>query len=289
MPAYQAERASAPSDVPPVIQVATATDGGYLPYLAVLCATLGRSRAAGVEVVLSVLYRDVDPADRERVGSVAAGIDVRWYEVGDALAGSRGAHLAAFAGRPQYFRCLLADLLPADVTRVIYLDADTLVRSDLTALWRTDLAGAPVGAVVDSLGTVRGAIDRWRELGLDGDSPYFNSGVLLIDLAAWRARDAGWAAVRRSAADRDHLLAAGRWPQHDQYGLNVVFHRRWRHLAPTWNWFTYQPYRPAAVLHVLSSSGRPGARYCHPRYTRAFLDAVDRTPWRGWRPGTAPR
>ena len=39
---------------------------------------------------------------------------------------------------------MLPQLLP-DVERLIYLDADTLVTSDLTALWESDLAGNFLG------------------------------------------------------------------------------------------------------------------------------------------------
>lgn len=133
----------------------------------------------------------------------------------------------------------------------------------------------------DSLSTTPGAM-HFATATDPGYLPFV--AVLVIDLHAWRASDAGWAAMRHCAADGPDLLADGRWPQHDQYGLNIVFHGRWRALAPTWNYFTYLPHRPARVLHFLGSSGRPGSPYCHPRYTLAFLTALDRTPWRGWRP-----
>lgn len=284
-------RSSAPAEVsdPGVMQFATSTDPSYLPFVAVLASTLACHRAPGRTITLSVLHSGVSAADQERVAGTARGIDLHWHEITTRLSAAGGDDLAELAGRPHYYRCLLPDVLPAGTRRVVYLDADILVRGDLTALWQADLGGAPVGAVTDSLGSVARAVDRWRALGLDGDAPYFNSGVMVIDLDAWRTADSGWEAVRRCAADRAHLLAQGRWPQHDQYGLNVVFHQRWQALPRTWNYFTYLRHRPAKVLHFLGSSGRPGSRYCHPRYTLAFLGAVDRTPWRGWRPDSVQR
>ena len=269
------------------VHLATATDVGYMPYVAALADSLRRTRRPDRRVTLTVLHTGVPIADQHRIAAVADGVEVRWVPVTAELIRSRGGELADLAGRPHYFRCLLPDLLPADRSRIIYLDADTLVEGDVGALWSVDLQGAPVAAVLDPLRTIAAAIAPWRERGLDGDAGYFNSGVLVIDLDAWRAMDAGWSAIRHCAADREHLLVGGRWAQHDQYGLNVVFHRRWHTLDPIWNYFTFLPYRSARVLHFLSSSGRPGSRYCHPRYTRAFLDAVDRTPWRGWRPEPA--
>jgi len=263
------------------VHLATATDRGYLPYLAALGHSLRCGRRPGQRLTLTVLHTAVDTADRDRVAAAADGVDVHWIEVTPDLTGSRGGGLAQ---RPHYFRCLLPEVVPTGWSRIIYLDADTLVDGDLGELWRRDLHGFPVGAVRDPLETVAAGIGDWRERGLDGDAGYFNSGVLLIDLDAWRAEDAGWSAIRHCATSREYLTVGGRWAQHDQYGLNVVFHRRWHRLEPKWNYPTFRPYRPARVLHFLSSSGRPGSRYCDPRFTERFHAAVDQTAWQGWRP-----
>ena len=52
------------------------------------------------------------------------------------------------ASTATYRRAFLPGLLP-DLDRVIYLDADLIVRSSLAELWSTDLAGAALGAVED--------------------------------------------------------------------------------------------------------------------------------------------
>jgi lipopolysaccharide biosynthesis glycosyltransferase len=269
------------------VHLATATDRGYLPWVAALADSLRHCRRAGQQLTLTVLHTGVEAADKDRMAVAAGGVELRWIEITAELTGSRGPELAALAARPHYFRCLLPDVLPPDQKRVVYLDADTMVDGDLGELWGRDLYGDPVGAVRDPLGTVSAAIGDWRERGLDGDAGYFNSGVLLIDLDAWRAADAGWSAIRHCVTGTEHLTVAGRWEQHDQYGLNVVFHRRWEALEPEWNHPSFRPYRPFKVLHFLSGSGRPGSRYCDPRYAERFHDAVDRTAWRGWRPAEA--
>ena len=75
-------------------------------------------------------------------------------------------------------RLLVDRLLPESVSRVLYLDADTLVIGSLRELWETDLEGCPLGMVAEP--TANHA--RKKDLGLENMS-YFNSGVLLIDLA----------------------------------------------------------------------------------------------------------
>jgi len=68
------------------------------------------------------------------------------------------------------------------VERVLYLDADVLVRKDLIPLWNTDLGESCIGAVID-VGFPKGHAELGG--GLEG-SGYFNAGVLLLNLA--RAR-----------------------------------------------------------------------------------------------------
>lgn len=86
-----------------------------------------------------------------------------------------------------YFRYLYAKLLPESVERMLYIDCDTVVLSSLSEIWNTDMADHVLfGAVEDRNGDdilIRNRIGRW-------DGLYYNSGVLLMNLAAWREMDA---------------------------------------------------------------------------------------------------
>lgn len=81
------------------------------------------------------------------------------------------------------FRIMLPDILP-NVDRVIYLDIDILVCGNLQELYRTDLGYSSLGAVVERDVSVFFP-DHPIGLGIQPDR-YFNSGVLLMDLARMR-------------------------------------------------------------------------------------------------------
>lgn len=84
-----------------------------------------------------------------------------------------------------YGRLFIASLLPESIDRVIYADCDTIFLNSVQELWDMDLFGCPVGMVDDTINVA------YRELlGLSGEGTYFNSGILLIDLKAWRKQDA---------------------------------------------------------------------------------------------------
>lgn len=88
--------------------------------------------------------------------------------------------------RANYLRLAIPDTITG-ADRVLYLDADIVVTGDIRPLAGADLAGLPIGAVRDAINPTLGtgkALPGWRELGLDADREYFNSGVMVIDLLA---------------------------------------------------------------------------------------------------------
>jgi lipopolysaccharide biosynthesis glycosyltransferase len=277
------------SDFQPVdtVRAATATNRRYLPFIAVLASSLGSSQAASASTLTVLHAGDVTADDQRRLARSAPGVELEWRLVAARDYARHGLAFEGLLAEPAYFRCLLPDLLPAELERVIYIDADTMVCGDLGDLYRHDLGGAPVGAVLDWVPTVREAITPWRELGLDGSAPYFNSGVLLVDLPQWRDAGAGPQALARCLADQRYLAAQGRWMQHDQYGLNVVFHKRWSPLPNTWNYYADLPdpgqVGPVPRIVHLVGNGKPWSPNCRPQFAADFYAAVDRTEWAGWR------
>ena len=82
-----------------------------------------------------------------------------------------------------WYRIFLPELLP-DVDRVLYLDGDLIALESLAPLWSTNLGDNYLGAVTNVFQSDH--LNRPHELGLSEPSSYFNSGVLLMDLAAMR-------------------------------------------------------------------------------------------------------
>ena len=124
-----------------------------------------------------------------------------------------------------WYRVYLPELLP-EVDRVLYLDADTLVLGSLNELRNTDMSDFQVAAVDN---VFESSFAHWpMTLGLPATG-YFNSGVLLLNLASMRACGsvAKIVAVGRSSTQRLN------WP--DQDALNKVLHSSRLVLHPKWN------------------------------------------------------
>ena len=184
----------------------------------------------GAPLHVTVLHDSISNAAKDRIRrSVPEGsIDLAWWDAGHADVGaSRATHLSAAT----YFRIWIAHVLPASVDRVVYLDVDTITRHDLEPLFSIDLGGRTVAAVQSvhfPFAATRGAVNAWRELGLEAGAPYFNAGVMLIDLDRWRSEHVEERAL-------DHLRSGRLGGGGDQEALNVALSGRWRSVPPIWN------------------------------------------------------
>jgi lipopolysaccharide biosynthesis glycosyltransferase len=197
-----------------------------------------------------------------------------------------------------FYRLRVAELLPDSLARAIYLDADLVVVSDLARLWAEPFRGLPLLAVRDAgaptVASPRG-LRNHRELGLAPDQPYFNSGVLSIDLARWRQEKISEQLLRYLVTHADVV----RWP--DQDTLNAVLAGRFGELDPRWNqipqvwepatgdgdpfpaWLRERVIRDPWIVHYSTWSKPWHPRCTHPERER-FFATLDRTAWAGWRP-----
>lgn len=82
-----------------------------------------------------------------------------------------------------FYRCVLASILPSTISRVIYLDSDTLVLGSLKELWDTNLNQLALAGVQD---TVSPNPSYFERLQYAPSYNYINGGVLLLNLAYWR-------------------------------------------------------------------------------------------------------
>ena len=124
------------------------------------------------------------------------GKELRLYDV-DALMGERLRRIEERLPSIQesrlspaaIYRLLLGDLLDSAISRVIYLDADTIVNLDIAELWQEQTGPAGVAAVCEKHLTHGHNIPKHLcKIGRVSDERYFNSGVLLMELDALRSR-----------------------------------------------------------------------------------------------------
>jgi len=137
------------------------------------------------------------------------------------------------------YRLLLPSLLPASVTKILYLDADTLVQGSLHTLYKRSLGKNLLGAVRDP-----GAFGRKQQLGFDEREDYFNAGVLLLNLREIRQQnlEIQWLQMVNSTSYV--------WP--DQDILNITCRGKVSWLSPVFNVFgDAQAKKKPRIIHYI--------------------------------------
>ena len=131
-----------------------------------------------------------------------------------------------------YLRLFIPEIVPDSARRALYLDSDLQVEADLSKLWATDLNGHALAAV-QAYGTPYVSSDlglsTYEDLGYDPDTPYFNAGILLLNLDRWRSEDLSAQVVRYLREYEEQVQMV------DQEGLNAVLAEDWKALDLRWN------------------------------------------------------
>lgn len=206
-----------------MIDVVFAADTGFAEHVAVALASIA-ANASDPPNVRTWIVVPSGQAEHPMVRTCRrAGrpLDVRVLPIDPDLVAR--APLSRHITGASYFRLHLPSVLPDEVRRYLYLDADVVVESDLEPLVSRSSGNRPVAAVID--GYLRGR----RLPGMRPEIPYFNAGVLLVDRAAWRAGDITARCLRVIEDLPEHL------DYHDQDALNVALDGDWAPLEVRWN------------------------------------------------------
>lgn len=200
-----------------------------------------------------------------------------------------------------YARLFMASMLPAEMEKVLYLDCDMIVYDSLTELWNTDMHGCVIAAVQDYQSDA-----PKLKIGLQSSDAYFNAGMLLVDLKAWREQSCEGKCLRFI---EDH---EGNVFHHDQGVLNGTFRGAWHRLPVQYNIMTLNYFidprkmkafckensldeypereiskakaRPSILHFTPSLTTRPWVRTCKHPMRYLYWQYLAKTPWKDAQP-----
>jgi lipopolysaccharide biosynthesis glycosyltransferase len=206
-----------------VMEIVTACDQAFLPGLNALLNSIERHEPGRIVHLL-----DCGIADRDRAELGRQFPDLRILTINPPT----GLPMPSVGSHATYVRLLVGDHFRSH-KRILYLDADVVLMSNLQALddlklEPSDIVAACVEPYTPTFGSDKGVAD-FGPLGLVGDEPYFNAGVLLIDIGRWNAASVKQQAIAYLTRE-DRRIAL-----FDQEALNVALVGRWQRLEPEWN------------------------------------------------------
>jgi len=144
-----------------------------------------------------------------------------------------------FNASASFLKIIVEDYLPHDVKKVISLDSDIIVLSDLAELYDIELDKYMIGGVCEEISK-----NHLKEIGFDPKDSYFNAGILLIDMEKWREERTGDTLMDIALSDKHKFTL------YDQDVLNTHFKDNFYHLPSKFNQMVYMFNSPALLSKI---------------------------------------
>lgn len=184
-----------------IITCVVCFDKGYAPHASAMLLSLAENALAADITEVVILFSDVDSDIRDKITDLVRPFPatvLRWVDMSGSFSGAyRSAHYSFVA----YYRLAIPEVLCRH-KKVVYLDVDMILKSDVADLFRVDLKGKPIGAAyngsalfkLDTGANVPGfdlnSYQYWKQiLGFSDEEIAFsfNSGMLVMDLEKIRS------------------------------------------------------------------------------------------------------
>lgn len=206
-----------PTSGPSAADLLVSLNQNYLPQLRVMLTSLFLNNP-GLNCRVWLLHRGIPDGLLQELDTDLQRLQFRLLPVRIDERLFDGAPVTKQYPQEMYYRLLAAQLLPGDLDRVLYLDPDILVINSIRPLWETDPGSCLFAAAAHTGKTeLANSVNRLR-LGTEQD--YFNSGVLLINLALCRREIVPEAIFQYVREHRQELILP------DQDVLNALYSSR---------------------------------------------------------------
>ena len=199
------------------INIVFASDNNYAQHTAVAMASVLVNTKVPQKIQFYLIDDKIQPENKEKITKTVQNLggNIEFIKIKNSRL--EDCYVSGELSRASYFRLDIANILDESIEKIIYLDCDLLVYDDIEKMWQLDMGGKPVAATCD-LGIMASARVRKQKnkfIGLPFDAPYFNAGVLMMDLKKWRDGNYAEAIIA--------LATQNKYPNHDQDALNKIF------------------------------------------------------------------
>ncbi|MCI8957366.1 MAG: glycosyltransferase family 8 protein [Eubacterium sp.] len=283
---------------PNVAHIVYASDNRFAEILGVSLVSLYENSKDMDDIVVYILDSGIADDNRQKLISVCKSykrsdlVFIKAKNISEKLSMDVAVDRGSLS---QYARFFVSSDLPKGLSRVLYLDCDTIILKSIKELWNLTLHGKTIAALMD-------AFSKYYRVNIDlkENDIMFNSGVMLIDLNKWKEQGIEKKLLKFIIAKN------GRIQQGDQGALNHVLSCNTYCFEPRFNSvtifydFNYQEmmiYRKPprfytkeqiqeavenpSIIHFTTSflSRRPWVEGCKHRYVNVWLKFKEMSPW----------
>ena len=259
------------------MNIVYASDDGYCQHMAVSMVSLIEHNREE-QLNFHILSDAISEENKEKVRQMAKfyGRKVTFYPIEHLMKELLDRIYGLDTGRfriTTLARLLMGSILPETVTKALYLDCDTVVLRNITGFYNLRLNDCIAAMAAEP--TIYPEV---KELvGLTEEDNYYNAGVILFDLSAWRMENM----EENSLAYYNSM--GGRLPFNDQDVLNYVLKDRIKRVGQTYDFITnYYYFRYSTLVEKSSqyASGESAESFRMAKHHPHIVHfASDERPW----------
>lgn len=279
------------------IHVVLASDEKYAQHAGVAIASVLENIKSNNTVVINVIDNELSEKSRNMLRETVEKYNASINFLHDSSGSLDNVYIWCYnMSKVTYYRLLIPNLISEDADKAIYIDSDTIVRQDITELWNTDISQHYIGAVIDSGFEYFPLKEKIRnDLWMPENAPYFNAGVLLINVKKWREDGIVEKILnflyenpkKTFFLDQDGLNAIlwDKWlPLHSkwnvqEYSFNRYYHREMRKSLPQ---DITEAVEDPAVVHF-TTSNKPWKWVCTAHFAEEYYKYIKMTSWSNFR------
>ncbi|MDX2254106.1 MAG: glycosyltransferase family 8 protein [Pseudanabaenaceae cyanobacterium bins.39] len=272
------------------IEIVAACDDNYVQHLGVMLCSLLENTSHRQSIHISVIDGGICVENRLKLNKFILdtyGIHIN-YLIPD-INTYQSFPISYHFSHTIYYRISMPLFFDQSVTKVLYLDADMVVKDDIYQIWNIDISDY-YAAAVDTLEFD----NRYLSLGIPLNSLYFCSGLILINLQKWREDHIMQKVISFIQNNQDNIQM---W---DQDSLNAILCSRWLPLPLKWNQQSnffdsrlYQKYKSnddymeaianPSIIHY-TGSHKPWHYVDNHPYKMDYYKYLSLTPWHEYKP-----
>ncbi len=250
-------------------------DKKYAPFLGVVLCSIFESKRSQNQIVVYILDGGILPKDKEKLEILIKkySAQINFIKMDTSL--FKDFFISEYISQASYYRIMIPKVLPA-LEKVLYLDCDLIVLSDIFELYKTDISNYFLAAIPEPL------TNRQEELGMPQTAPYFNAGIMLLNLDKWRETKI---TEKLIAFIQENPTRLRFW---DQDALNAILWDKWFPLSLKYNYMTStietnpipveKIKEHVAIIHF-SSKLKPWNYLCNHPLKEIYFNYLAKTPW----------
>ncbi|SDD04326.1 Lipopolysaccharide biosynthesis protein, LPS:glycosyltransferase [Terribacillus halophilus] len=271
------------------IHVVSSADDNYAHHLGVMLASLLTNVNRNRRIMLYVIDGGITKPNKRMLmkTTMQFGVPIRFLTID--TESYKNATESRYINKTAYYRISIPEVITdPNVERVIYIDCDTLVLTDISELHDMDFDRKLMAAVEDA-----GQLQRLEKMDITTEGKYFNSGMMVIDMEGWRKQNISKKVLQfiDENNDPDFLYL------HDQDALNAILWDKWKPIHPRWNAQSFiilktktptelaerKRYKEArqspAIVHFTGANKPWNSDVGHP-FAPLYFDFLQQTPWK---------